>query len=105
MYNIEAEPVGLQSREQFILVLRDGQSDYANCAGTYELSFIKVRSRPMYYNAAKHRIIFYDGGRWVITAEHYLRVVLNGATGGFYASQGTSGQAHDANFGPRYDNI
>ncbi len=75
--------------KEVTLTLRHGQSDYAACAGTYKkLSVGLVRGKPVYHKSAGHaRIIFSDGGRWVITAAHYIFVILNGATGGFYGSQ------------------
>ena len=101
--------VGIQqsAKEQstVTLVLNPGQDDYANCAGKYteNSSFIKIRGKPVYHNAVKDRLIFYDGVRWVITSEIYFDAVYrNGATGGFYASQNTQGEAYQANWGPRY---
>ena len=75
--------------KEVTLTLIQGQSDYAACAGTYKkLSVALVRGKPVYHKTTGHaRIIFSDGGRWVITAAHYIYVILNGATGGFYGSQ------------------
>lgn len=73
----------------FRLVLRRGQSDYANCAGDYKIALqTKVRGRPIYYNKGKQRIIFYNGSKYVITSYYYWKqVLIGGATGGFYSSR------------------
>ena len=63
----------------FRLVLRRGQSDYANCAGDYKIALqTKVRGRPIYYNKGKQRIIFYNGSKYVITSYYYWKQVLIG---------------------------
>ena len=89
----------------FTLVLNPGQTDESDSAGTYmELrSFIRIRSKPVYINDIKDRLIFHDGDRWVITSEVYFNAVYcDRATGGFYASQSTQGAPSSANWGPRY---
>ena len=88
------------------LVLVPGQSDYAGCAGTYRrLSVGAIRGKSIYLRdntSADDRVIFHDGNRWVITAGHYIFLLLDGATGGFYASAHTQSDAPYANYSPRY---
>ena len=74
------------------LTLCPGQNDYANCAGKYVRSAVtRIRGRPVYFNKAKQRAIFYTGSRWVITSNGYLLTVArDGATGGFYGSHSRS---------------
>ena len=85
----------------FTLVLCPGQKDYANCAGKYVRSAVtRIRGRPVYFNKAKQRFIFYVGGRWVITSNGYLLTVArDGATGGFYKSHSSNLYHH---WYPRY---
>ena len=54
--------LGAMSADTFTLVLQSGQSDYANCAGTYVMSTVThIRGRPVYLNSVKQRIIFFNG--------------------------------------------
>ena len=91
------------SANSFTLVLCPGQSDYANCAGTYVKSPVtRIRGRPVYLNSVKQRIIFFNGYRWVISSYYYFAVVINGATGGFYASNDGQAYADLSSWSPRY---
>lgn len=77
------------------LRLNRGQSDYASCAGTYKkMKFATIRGKPIYLNARAHRFMFFTGGNWVITANQYIFVIMQGGTGGFYGSRHTYGPAN-----------
>lgn len=77
-----------EGADSFELVLQSGQSDYANCRGTYKKAKVgEIRGKSVYFNNARNRVIFYIGSKWVITSQNYLQIILDGGTGGFYASR------------------
>ena len=94
----------MAARNEFTLVLRPGEEDYANCSGIYKRTLATLRGRDMWFNSPKKRVIFFNGSTWTITStKEYLVVICEGATGGFYSAKDAPTEPYQANWCPRYD--
>ena len=98
----------IQSKSDAIeLVLKPGQSDYANCKGIYKRATLatEIRGMPVYYNDEKQRFIFFDGRNYAITTYKYWKAIfLHGGTGGFYRTGNDYPRyIHYSHWGPRYE--
>ena len=94
----------MANTDEFNLVLRSGEEDYASCTGIYKKTLATLRGRDMWFNSPKKRVIFFNGTTWTITStKNYLVVICEGATGGFYSAKDAPAEPYQADWGPRYE--
>ena len=93
----------MATTDEFVLVLRPGQDDYAKCAGLYKRTLATLRGRDMWFNTPKKRVIFFNGSTWTISTTDYLVTICEGATGGFYFAKDGPKEPYQANWSPRYE--